>query len=96
MALTILKIIIILLILFFILLLKKFHLQKIRFQSKEERLINTMHLMQKKQINLHAKIKLSDDFDKTYDKSRNEIAQSIYETNAELFKKISDKNKTTE
>ena len=93
---ALLKIFIILLFLIVILLMKKFRRQNIRFQNKEDRLVQTMHSMQQKQLQLNAKVKLSEDFNVNYQKSRNEIARSIYETNVELLETIVDQNKSNE
>lgn len=72
---------------------KKFKHQKLRLQSKEDKLVQTMHATKKKQIQLNAKVKLSEDFNQNYQKSRDEIARSIYETNMQLFESIHDRNK---
>lgn len=94
MASTLLKIFIALLVLLCLFLLKKFQLQKQCFQNKEDKLVQLMQATKKKQIRLNAKVKLSEDFNQNYQKSRDEIAQRIYETNVQLFETIHDKTKT--
>lgn len=52
-----------------------------------------MNSSKKEQLKLNAKVKILDDFNQNYHKSRNEIVQSIYETNIQLFEILSTKNK---
>lgn len=91
---TILNIVIIGFIILLLLLIKSFRHQKIRFQNKETKLLDTMQSIKKKQLELDQKVKLSDEFNENYLKSRSEIARTIYEANVELLEKFSGDNKT--
>ena len=71
--------------------IKQMRKQKIRFNKKRNKLLNTIQSTREKQIYLNQKIKLSEEFDKNYTDSRNKIGQSIYEANYEMLKSISDR-----
>ncbi len=94
MIVTILTIVILSLIFLLLMLFNNFQKQKNRFQNKENKLLNTITTIKEKQIHLNQKVKLSEEFNANYQKSRSEIAQTIYEANVALLEKISDENKT--
>lgn len=94
MASTILNIVIIGFVVLLLILAKRFRQQKAHFKNKENKLLDTMQSIQKEQLELDQKVKLSDDFTANYQKSKSGIAQTIYEANVALLEKISDKNKT--
>lgn len=86
MGFTILKILIVVLIICVILLMKKFRNQKTHFDNKACKLMRKIHAIKEQQLDLNNKVMLSDSFNESYQKSRNTIAQSIYEANVELLK----------
>lgn len=91
MILTFLIVVIVGLLISFIVLLNKFQQQKTRFHKKETKLLNTITTVRKKQIYLNQKVKLSEEFNSNYKKSRNVIAENIYEANLELLKNTVEK-----
>lgn len=94
MASTMLNIAILGFFVLFFLLVKNYRQQKVRFRNKETKLLDNMKSIKKKQLELDQKVKLSDEFNANYQKSRSEIARTIYEANVELLEKISNENKT--
>ena len=86
MTITFLIVVILGLFVFLIMLVNDFQQQKIHFQKKENKLLNTIVTIRKKQIVLNEQVKISEDFYKNYQKSRNIIAETIYQANLELIK----------
>lgn len=72
-------------------LLYKLKQQSNRFQIKEKRLLNKMTIFKKEQRLLDQKVKIADEFYVNYKKSRNQIAETIYEANLELLKNTFEK-----
>lgn len=72
-------------------LLFKLKQQNNRFLLKEKKLLNKIIVFKKEQKILNQKVKLSEDFYSNYKKSRNQIAETIYEANLELLKNTFEK-----
>ncbi len=72
-------------------LLFKLKQQNNRFLLKEKKLLNKIIIFKKEQKILNQKVKLSEEFYVNYKKSRNQIAETIYEANLELLKNSFEK-----
>lgn len=91
MTITILIVAILGILIILITLINNFKQQKIRFQKRESKLLNTIIITRKKQFSLNQKVKISEDFNVNYQRSRNIIAETIYEANIELIKNSTEK-----
>jgi predicted Holliday junction resolvase-like endonuclease len=92
MELIILIIVIVGILISLIQLLRNLQREKIRFEKKETKLLNTIVIIKNKQNLLNQQVKISEEFNVNYIKSRSLIAESIYEANLEFIKKSVEKN----
>ena len=88
MALIILIIVIVGLLISLIQLLRNLQREKIRFEKKETKLLNTIVIIKNKQNLLNQQVKISEEFNINYEKSKTIIAQNIYEANLDFLKNI--------
>ena len=88
MILIILILVIIGLIISLLILISNFKEQKNNFKKKQSKLLNTITSSKQKQISLKQQVKISEEFNINYEKSKTIIAQNIYEANLDFLKNI--------
>lgn len=88
MILIILILVIIGLIISLLILISNFKEQKNNFKKKQSKLLDTITSSKQKQISLKQQVKISEEFNINYEKSKTIIAQNIYEANLEFLKNI--------
>lgn len=88
MILIILILVIIGLIISLLILISNFKEQKNNFKKKQSKLLDTITSSKQKQISLEQQVKISEEFNINYEKSKTIIAQNIYEANLDFLKNI--------
>lgn len=88
MILIILILVIIGLIISLLILISNFKEQKNNFKKKQSKLLDTITSSKQKQISLKQQLKISEEFNINYEKSKTIIAQNIYEANLDFLKNI--------
>ncbi len=88
MILIILILVIIGLIISLLILISNFKEQKNNFKKKQSKLLDTITSSKQKQISLKQQVKISEEFNINYEKSKTIIAQNIYEANLDFLKNI--------
>lgn len=88
MIIIILILVIIGLIISLLILISNFKEQKNNFKKKQSKLLDTITSSKQKQISLKQQVKISEEFNINYEKSKTIIAQNIYEANLDFLKNI--------
>ena len=88
MILIILILVIIGLIISLLILISNFKEQKNNYKKKQSKLLDTITSSKQKQISLKQQVKISEEFNINYEKSKTIIAQNIYEANLDFLKNI--------
>lgn len=76
------------LIISLLILISNFKEQKNNFKKKQSKLLDTITSSKQKQISLKQQVKISEEFNINYEKSKTIIAQNIYEANLDFLKNI--------